>query len=88
MNATSTEKIVMSRSTAIALIVRLEILDIPYVQSKECRHQLIEFLSDILVKNNEDCNNSYIEIDLGDVKHYISDSDMATKILRYYGEVF
>lgn len=78
----SHETIYLNRVEAIILLVRLENADIPYPHSKQCRNQLIHFLTSILT--DEERNENILKIDYEELSEYIDDSDSAIKIIKYY----
>lgn len=78
--------LLMRRSGAIAVLVRLEIADIPIPHSKECRKKLIEYLADILSESIDMEDDMYIEVNYKDIGLEGTDLDSAIEILKSYKE--
>lgn len=72
------------RSTAITILVRLELTDIPFPHSKNCRQELIRCLSQKLMVEKENMWNDIIEVSPDEL--CLSDEDMesAMKIIKSY----
>lgn len=80
----STNTLVLNRSTAIALLARLGLSDIPYVQSKQCRYDMINYLSNVILNNTSEDYDMELTIDIDDLKIHINDYDAAIQFLQYY----
>ncbi len=78
------KEINIKRSTAVALLARLGLSDIPYVQSKHCRDELIRYLTTVILENTNDENQTLIVINIDDLKNHVEDYENAIKILSYY----
>ena len=81
------ESIIIKRSTAVALLVRLEMSDIPYVLSKKDREILSTYLSNIIMNNTDDAYDAYettLIIDINDLKEHVTECDDIVKILQNY----
>lgn len=74
--------IYLSRTTAITLLVRLENSDIPYPHSKQCREQLIYYLSYILTDEKRD--ETVLKIDLEELNDFVTDIETAIRIIKCY----
>lgn len=79
----SKHEINIKRSTAIALLARLGLSDIPYALPKQCGDDLSRYLSNIIL-NNTDENYETIIIEIDDLKKQVNDFENAIKILNYY----
>lgn len=81
MNVDNFSKIIyLNRMTAMALLLRLENADIPYPISKQCRKQLVYYLSYILI--DEDRNKEVLEIDYTELGAFVEDLDSATSLIK------
>lgn len=80
------EKLRLNRSAVGALMVRMDIGDIPYVQSSCGREELIRYLYSIFSDTTTPEYNQFIDIDLDDIKDKIISYDEAIRFLRYYAE--
>lgn len=78
--------LLMRRSSAIMVLVRLEIADISIPHSKKCRKKLIEYLADILSESIDSEEETYIEINYEDIKLEGEDLKSAIEILNSYKE--
>lgn len=76
----------MQRSSAIAVLVRLEIADIPIPHSKNCRKKLIEYLANVLSESLDSEEKMYIEINYKDIGLEGEDLNSAIEILKSYKE--
>ena len=79
----SKQEINLKRSTAMALLARLGLSDIPYALPKQCADDLSRYLSNIIL-NNIDENYETIIINIDDLKNYVNNLDDAITILNYY----
>ncbi len=77
--------IYLDRTTAIALLVRLENGDIPYPHSKNCREQLAYFLSYILTDENR--NDKILLINFDELSQFVNDVDSAFTIMQSYSTI-
>ena len=68
--------------TAMALLLRLENADIPYPLSKQCRKELVYYLSYILI--DEDRNEKILKIDNAELSSFVEDVDSATSLIKNY----
>lgn len=75
----------IDRMTAIMLLVRLENGDIPYPHSKQCREQLVYFLSYILT--DEERNEKILKIDYKELIDFVDDIESAIKIIENYSDI-
>lgn len=81
------DQITLKRSVTIALLVRLEISDIPYSVSSSCRNELADYLCNVIMENTIDEKYiSQITIDVKDMSMHIKENDDALKILKAYSE--
>ena len=76
----------MQGSSAIAVLVRLEIADIPIPHSKNCRKKLIEYLANVLSESLDSEEKMYIEINYKDIGLEGEDLNSAIEILKSYKE--
>lgn len=76
------EIIYLNRMTAMALLLRLENADIPYPLSKQCRKELVYYLSYILI--DEDRNEKILKIDNAELSSFVEDVDSATGLIKHY----
>ena len=76
--------LIINRSTAIALLARLGLSDIPYVQTKQCRDDLINYLSNVIINSTTETYEVTLAIDIEDLKTHIGDHENAIDILRKY----
>lgn len=90
MEKISNEKnrLFVRRSSAIAVLVRLEIVDIPIPHSKECRKKMIEYLANILSDSIDLEDNKYIEINYENMGLEGEDLKSAIEILNNYRMVW
>lgn len=78
------KRVFVRRSNAIAVLVRLEIADVPIPHSKECRKKMIEYLANILANSIDLEDNMYIEINYEDIGLEGKDLESAIEILNSY----
>ena len=78
------KRVFVRRSNAIAVLVRLEIADVPIPHSKECRKKMIEYLANILANSIDLEDKMYIEINYEDIGLEGKDLESAIEILNSY----
>lgn len=78
------KSLIINRSTAIALLARLGLSDIPYVQTRRCRDDLINYLSNVIINSTTENYEVTLKIDVEDLKNHVGDHENAIKILTYY----
>ena len=78
------KSLIINRSTAIALLARLGLSDIPYVQTQRCRDDLINYLSNFIINSTTENYEVTLKIDIDDLKTHIGDHENAIKILTHY----
>lgn len=78
------ERVMIRRATALTILVRLELADIPFPHSKRCRKELISCLSRKLMEEKDDTWNSVIEISSNELDLDEDDIRSAMKIIESY----
>lgn len=78
------KNVMIQRSDAITILVRLELADIPFPHSRRCRQELIRCLSQKLMEEPDNIWNTVIEISSNELNLSDEDIESAMKIIENY----